>query len=38
MYVNNGGQQAQQEILGSTRSCETPVVYDAISMRAGDER
>jgi len=38
MYVNGGGKQAQQEILGSISSCQTPVVFDALSVRDRDER
>ena len=29
---------AQQKILASISSCTTPVVFDAISVRARDER
>ena len=38
MYANGGGMQAQQKILGEISSCETPVVFDALSVRARDER
>jgi len=38
MYVNGGGQQEQQRILGSVSSCKTPVVLDALSVRDHDER
>ena len=38
MYANNGGKKAQQKILASVSSCVTPVVFDAISVRARDER
>jgi hypothetical protein len=38
MYANGGGRQTQQEILGKVSSCETPVVFDAVSVRAHDER
>lgn len=38
MYANGGGRQAQQKILGSFATCETPVVFDALSVRARDER
>src|SRR5210317_51946 len=34
MYANGGGRQTQQEILGKVSSCETPVVFDAVSVRA----
>jgi hypothetical protein len=33
-----GGRAAQQQILSKTSSCETPVAFDAISVRARDER
>ena len=38
MYVNGGGIQAQQKILGSVSSCQTPMVMDALSVRDRDER
>ena len=38
MYVNGGGIQAQQKFLSSVSSCETPVIFDALSVRARDER
>lgn len=38
MYVNGGGRKKQQEFLGKVSSCETPTVFDAISVRAADER
>lgn len=38
MYINGGGIQAQQKILGKVSSCETPTVFDAVSVRARDER
>ena len=38
MYANGGGRQVQQKILGSVSTCETPVVFDALSVRARDER
>lgn len=38
MYTNGGGIQAQQAILGEVTSCESPVVFDAVSVRARDER
>ena len=38
MYVNGGGIQAQQNILGEISSCETPTVFDALSVRDRDER
>jgi hypothetical protein len=38
MYFNGGGIQKQQAILGKVSSCATPTVFDAISVRAFDER
>ena len=38
MYVNKGGRQAQQKILATVSSCQTPVVFNALSVRARDER
>ena len=38
MYVNGGGQKAQQKILGNVSSCTTPVLFDALSVRDRDER
>jgi hypothetical protein len=38
MYFNRGGIQKQQAILGKVSSCRTPTVFDAISVRAMDER
>lgn len=38
MYANRGGKQAQQKILGEVSTCQTPVVFDAVSVRARDER
>jgi hypothetical protein len=38
MYANGGGQQAQRKILSRVSSCKTPVVFDALSVRDGDER
>lgn len=38
MYVNGGGMKKQQAILGKVSSCQTPSVFDAISVRAYDER
>ena len=38
MYFNGGGIQKQQAILGKVSSCRTPTVFDAISVRAMDER
>lgn len=38
MYVNGGGQQAQQSILGKISSCRTPTLLSALSVRDRDER
>ena len=38
MYANGGGKRKQQEILGNVASCKTPVIFDALSVRAHDER
>lgn len=38
MYFNGGGIQKQQASLGKVSSCATPTVFDAISVRAIDER
>ncbi len=38
MYFNKGGIKKQQAILGKVSSCETPTVFDALSVRAFDER
>lgn len=37
MYMNGGGQKKQQSFLGKVSSCQTPSVFDAISVRAYDE-
>jgi hypothetical protein len=38
MFFNRGGIQKQQAILSKVSSCQTPSVFDAISVRAFDER
>jgi hypothetical protein len=38
MYANGGGKREQQKILGGISSCATPVIFDALSVRAYDER
>jgi len=38
MYINGGGQQLQEEIIGNISSCRTPVVMEALSVRDHDER
>jgi hypothetical protein len=38
MFVNEGGQQKRDAILNKVSSCATPVLFDAVSVRALDER
>lgn len=38
MYINHGGMQKAQGILSEVSSCDTPVVFDMLSVRANDER
>ena len=38
LYANGGGIQQFRKHLGGVSSCETPTVYDAVSVRARDER
>jgi hypothetical protein len=38
MFFNRGGVATRQNIIDPVASCLTPVVYDAISVRAHDER
>lgn len=38
MYANGGGVQQFQKHLGGVTSCKTPTVFDAVSVRARDER
>ena len=38
MFVNKGGQQKRDEILNKVSSCATPILFDAVSVRARDER
>jgi hypothetical protein len=38
MFVNGGGQEKRGEILNQVSSCATPVLFDAVSVRARDER
>jgi hypothetical protein len=38
MFINNKGQMEQQKILSKVSSCRTPNVFDALSVRAYDER
>jgi len=37
-YFNGGAKAQQQKILSKVSSCKTPVVFDAVSVRARDER
>jgi hypothetical protein len=38
MFVNEGGQQKRDAILNKVSYCATPVLFDAVSVRALDER
>jgi hypothetical protein len=38
MFANGGGNQKQTSFLSPVASCETPTVFDALSVRAADER
>ncbi len=38
MFLNKGGQLKRAEILNKVSSCATPVLFDAVSVRARDER
>ncbi len=38
MYTNEGGQTAQRKILDEVSSCDTPIAFDALSVRDHDER
>jgi hypothetical protein len=38
MYVNGGGKKTQDTILGGVSTCQTPAVFDALSVRDRDER
>lgn len=38
LFVNRGGVETRQKIIGPVASCQTPNVYDALSVRAHDER
>lgn len=38
LYANGGGIQKFQKHLGGVSSCKTPTVFDAVSVRARDER
>ncbi len=37
LYANGGGRQQFRKHLGGVSSCRTPVVFDAVSVRAWDE-
>lgn len=38
LYSNGGGYQMEQEVLAPVADCATPIVFDALSVRAFDER
>jgi hypothetical protein len=38
LYANGGGVEQFRKHLGGVTSCQTPMVFDAISVRAWDER
>jgi len=38
MFINKGGKQKRDAILNKVSSCENPVMFDAVSVRAHDER
>ena len=38
MYVNRGGAENRAKNIDPVASCQTPTVYDALSVRASDER
>ena len=38
MFINKGGQQKRGNILNKVSSCATPILFDAASVRARDER
>ena len=38
MFANGGGRQKQASFLSPVASCATPTVFDALSVRAADER
>ena len=38
LYANGGGAQQFRKHLGGVTSCQTPMVFDALSVRAWDER
>ena len=38
MFINGGGQEKRGEILDKVSTCSTPVLFDAVSVRAHDER
>jgi hypothetical protein len=38
MFINKGGQKKRDAILHEVSSCSTPVLFDAVSVRAHDER
>ena len=38
VFLNGGGQQKRNAVLNKVSSCEAPVLFDAVSVRAQDER
>jgi hypothetical protein len=38
LYANGGGHDAAQKLLDPITDCQTPIVFDALSLRAFDER
>lgn len=38
LYSNGGGYQVEQEVLAPVSDCTAPIVFDAVSVRAFDER
>jgi hypothetical protein len=38
LYANGGGVEKHDKILGGISSCQTPVIFDALSVRDYDER
>ena len=38
LYSNGGGYQKELEVLEPVTECQTPIVFDALSVRAFDER
>ena len=38
LYANGGGHEAAQKLLDPVTECRAPIVFDALSLRAFDER